>query len=134
MKIFIYSWLLSFLLLISIDYVWFSITLQRFYKPYIGHLFTGNFSYTVAFAFYILYSFGITYLILNPNFHSLESLFKIFCNGFILGLVAYGAYDLTNHATMKDWPMIVTVVDMLWGGTLTSITAVITYKIMSFFI
>jgi uncharacterized membrane protein len=49
--------------------------------------------------------------------------------GAFFGLVTYATYDLTNLATTKDWPLLVTVVDLIWGTVLAASISVITYLI-----
>ena len=46
-----------------------------------------------------------------------------FWRGAVFGLTAYGTYDLTNQATLRDWPTIVTIIDLAWGSTLTAVVA-----------
>ena len=58
-------------------------------------------------------------------------LFRSLWRGALLGLVAYGAYDLTNHATIAGWPLSMTVVDIAWGATVTALTSVIAYFIIT---
>jgi uncharacterized membrane protein len=54
--------------------------------------------------------------------------------GALLGLVAYGTYDFTNQATLKNWPVIVTVVDLIWGAVITgSVSMLAVWIIRSFF-
>ncbi len=132
MKIFLYSWVVSLSLILLFDFIWFSFSVERFYKPYLGHIISGDFKYIIAFIFYFVYSFGIAYLIITPGLLLNESTFQILCKGFVLGFVSYAAYDLTNHATIKDWPTIVTIVDILWGAILTGLVSSITYKIISY--
>lgn len=131
MRNFLYSWIASLFIILILDLIWFSITVERFYKPYMGHILSGNFNYLVAVCFYVLYAFGISYLIIMPGLNLSQSIFQITANGFILGLIAYGAYDLTNQATLKDWPVIVTFVDMVWGATMTSLASTVAYKILT---
>ena len=69
--------------------------------------------------FYALYTFGIVYLVINPALSGGFGLIKVFCVGMVLGLVSYATYDLTNQATLKNWPLVVTVVDLVWGAVLT---------------
>ena len=131
MRLFFFFWGISLPLMVLLDMIWFSISLERLYKPYLGHIMSGNFNYSVAAVFYLLYSAGLSFLILLPGFESNHSLLKVTINGFVLGLIAYGAYDLTNQATIKDWPLLVTVIDMLWGALVTAIVSAISYKIIS---
>jgi uncharacterized membrane protein len=132
MKNFLYLWAISLPVVLILDLIWFSLTVEKFYKPYLGHIISDNFNYLAAATFYIIYSFGVSYLIVLPAVEAHYTVFKVLCNGFILGFIAYGAYDLTNQATIKDWPVIVTVVDMLWGATVTSLVSIITYKTFTY--
>jgi uncharacterized membrane protein len=61
------------------------------------------------------------------------SLLNTLIYGAIFGLVAYATYDLTNHATLKDWPLHVTLLDMAWGALLTGVTSVFVVYIINFF-
>lgn len=128
MKNFLYLWAISLPAIIILDLIWFSLTVEKFYKPYLGHIISDNFNYFAAATFYIIYSFGLSYLIVLPALEAHHTFFRVLGDAFILGFIAYGAYDLTNQATIKNWPVIVTVVDMLWGGIVTSLAGVITYK------
>lgn len=131
MKNIIFAWVICFVLLMSLDFVWLSLSMKSFYKPQLAHLFKEDLSYFLAILFYFIYAFGISYLIVLPGLLSYTALEVLF-RGFILGIMAYGAYDLTNQATLKDWPVLVTVIDMLWGGTLTALTSLFGYFIMMY--
>jgi uncharacterized membrane protein len=115
--------LLSFLTMISIDVVWLFTMYKQFYGVHISHLLAEKPSLLPAVLLYLLYGAGITFFIVKPYADS--SLMNIFFIGALFGLVAYGCYDLTNHATLKNWPVIVTIVDMLWGAVLTGTVSVI---------
>jgi uncharacterized membrane protein len=131
MKLFLSFWGLSLAFLVALDMLWFSFSVERLYKPYLGYIMSGNFNYSVAAVFYLLYAAGLSFLILVPGFEANQTVLKIAINGFVLGLVAYGAYDLTNQATIKDWPAIITVIDMLWGASVTCVVSAMSYKIMT---
>ena len=133
MKNLFYPWLISFLLIILFDFIWFSITVQKFYRPHLNHIISEDFKYGVATIFYILYSFGITYLVIQPAFGLSYTITQIGFSGFILGLVSYAAYNLTNNATILNWPVIVTFVDITWGATVTATVSCLTYKILKLF-
>lgn len=133
MKQFLFFWGISLPIMITLDMLWFSLSLERLYKPYIGYIMSSDLNYIAAALFYILYAAGLSFLILSPGFEAHNSALKILLSSFVLGLVAYGAYDLTNHATLKDWPLTVTIIDMLWGALATSITGVISYKLVTIF-
>lgn len=130
MKIFFYSWVVSFCLLIAIDACWLSLMAARFYHVHLGYIFAENFNYGVAVIFYIFYAFGLSYLVIFPHLAKNAPLMEVLFGGFVFGLIAYGTYDLTNHVTIKNWPAIVTCVDMAWGAVLSSLVSVLTYAIL----
>jgi len=118
-----------FFLFMFIDGAWLLYMNQRFYRHYLGYLFADNVIYSWAILFYILYSIAVNHFIVVPYLSQSQVSFStIFFEGFLFGLVAYSAYDLTNQATIKNWPLIVTVVDMFWGATLTGIVVILAHK------
>ena len=133
MKIFFSSWVLSFLSIVVLDLIWFSITIKNFYSPNLSGIISGDFKYSIAAAFYIIYSFAISYLIIFPNFNLNTNVFHVSIMGFVMGVASYSAYNLTNHATIENWPSVVTIVDTLWGGCVTSLASSCTYIIIRYF-
>ena len=83
---------------------------------------------------YLLYIFGLTLIIIQPSIYN-HSLIQALWTGIVFGIVAYGTYNLTNMAFIKDWSTSVVLVDMIWGGFLTGFVSVLTtYLIKNFFI
>jgi uncharacterized membrane protein len=95
------------------------------YKTWLGHLFADSVNFVPAIIFYLIYTFGLVFFVISPAMKQGTSLLNIFLYGALFGLVAYATYDLTNHATMRDWPLHVTLLDMAWGALLTGATSVI---------
>jgi len=125
MKNILISFIISLTSILIIDGVWLTVVAQKFYKTYIGHLMTKNPNLAPAIIFYIIYALVITILIVVPAINNNYSLLKTFALGTLLGLAAYSAYDLTNHAILKNWPLTVTLVDILWGTALTGAISLI---------
>ena len=121
---------IAFALFLIIDFIWLSIAVKYIYKPELGSLLLNKPILPAALSFYILYIFGLTFLILLPNLKDFQ-IFNAFWMGAIFGLVAYGTYDLTNLATIKGWSLKVTIIDLIWGGILTSTVSGLTIWIMS---
>jgi uncharacterized membrane protein len=118
-----------FLLFMLIDGVWLFSMGPTFYRHYLGYLFADSFQYSWAILFYILYAIAVTQFVFVPYVIKSEiSVQQLFLQAFFFGLVVYSAYDLTNQATIKNWPLIVTVVDMLWGASLTGMVVVLASK------
>ena len=120
----------AFLLFLVIDFVWLSIAVKYIYKPSIGFLLLDKPNISAAFLFYFIYILGITVFVLKPNLNEYQ-IFDAFWMGALFGLVAYGTYDLTNLATIKNWSLKVTIIDLIWGAILTSVVSSLTIWIMS---
>ena len=107
--------LLAFL---AIDIVWLGLVARTFYRKQLGFLLAPSPNWGAAFAFYLLFILGILFFVVVPGLKE-DSAKSILLRGALFGLVAYGTYDLTNLATVKDWPVLVTVVDLIWGTFLS---------------
>jgi uncharacterized membrane protein len=126
-----YGWLASASAFLVLDSVWLSQMASRFYRPAIGDMLAAKPNFIAAAIFYLLYVTGILVLAVLPAVEK-GSLAKAAALGAFVGLFAYGTYDLTNHATLKDWPARLTLVDMAWGTALTSLAACAGYLAMRF--
>jgi len=124
----LWLYLISFGAFLAIDAVWLTVMSGRFYKPQLGALMREQPNLAVALLFYVFYVVGVIVLAVMPGVEA-GSVLKAAGYGAILGFVAYGTYDFTNLSTIKDWPVIVTVVDLVWGTTLTAIMATIGYYV-----
>lgn len=125
-------YLISLVSLVALDSVWL-FSMMDYYKKWLGPLMGSSFNSLPAIFFYPIYALAITILILIPAVKNESSIISIFLLGAVLGLAAYGAYDLTNQATLKDWPVIMTLVDMAWGAVLTGLVSVLTLVIFRHF-
>ncbi|PPR28864.1 MAG: hypothetical protein CFH28_01029 [Alphaproteobacteria bacterium MarineAlpha6_Bin6] len=121
---------IAFIIFLIIDFIWLSVAVKYLYKPSLGSLLLDKPIMLSAFAFYLLYIIGITFLVISPNLNGFQIL-KAFWMGGLFGLVAYGTYDLTNLATIKGWSLKVTIIDLFWGGILTAVVSSLTVWVMS---
>ena len=115
--------------MLAIDAVWLATMSKRFYSTRIGSLLAESPRLGPAAVFYLIYILGVTCLVAVPAVNDEWSFLKVFLLGALLGLVAYGTYDLTNQATLKEWPLIVTLVDLVWGSLLTGVISVISVAV-----
>ena len=122
MKLILFATLLAALIFLIIDIIWLSFAVKSFYRPNIGHLLLDKPVMWAAAMFYIVYVFGIGVVLIEPSIN-LDNTFNFLFRAFVFGLVAYGTYNLTNMATVKDWSPSVVFVDMIWGGSLTAISS-----------
>lgn len=109
-----------------IDILWLGVVAQSFYKRYIGFLMSPQPSWTPAIIFYLIFVGGLLFFVVLPGIRS-QSPKKTLLLGFVYGIITYGTYDLTNLATIANWPIIVTIVDMLWGMVLSMSVGIIGY-------
>lgn len=119
-------------LFVAIDAVWLTTIANKFYKDKLGSLLADKPSLTPAVIFYALYIIGLVVFVIKPGID--QSLFTVAWKGALLGLVMYATYDLTNQATLKNWPQSVTIVDLLWGTFITMTVSVGTVFIYTKFI
>src|SRR5659263_419761 len=132
MKTFIIAYLSSIVPMLAIDGVWLFTMSKRFYAKRIGSLMGLSPKLIPAIFFYLVYNLGIALLVAVPAVDDGTALFRVFLLGAVLGLVAYGTYDLTNQATLKEWPTLVTLVDLAWGALLTGTVSVISVSFTRF--
>lgn len=104
---------------LAIDYVWLAFIAKDFYARSIGHLMRDVPDLGAAAGFYLIYVAGVVIFAVLPAESWKGAVFR----GALLGLLAYGTYDMTNLATLKGWPWKMAAVDMAWGTFLTATAA-----------
>ncbi len=112
----------------AIDMVWLGLVANSFYASQIGFLMKGNINWVAALTFYFLFIIGLVLFVIAPAVEK-GSWMHALLYGALFGLITYATYDLTNLATLKDWPLLVTVVDMAWGATLGALVSTVTFFI-----
>jgi uncharacterized membrane protein len=114
------------------DMVWLNVIAKSFYAKHLGYLMTSRVNIVAAFAFYLLFIVGLLVFVINPALVR-ESWQSALFAGMLFGLVCYATYDLTNLATVKDWPVLITVIDLVWGASLSAATSVLSYLVIRLF-
>ena len=122
-------YLVAFIVFLVIDAAWLGLIAPKFYRTHLGHIMAERPNFVVAGVFYLIFLLGLTYFVINPALEA-NDLSKLLISAALFGLVTYGTYDLTNMATLKDWPIIVTVVDLIWGTVLSTLVSLITFLIL----
>lgn len=126
MKHFIKLYLVSLASFFAIDMVWLGLIASSFYRKHLGYLMAPNTNWLAAIIFYLLFIFGIVYFVLIPGLKS-SSMKGTLLRAALYGLITYATYDLTNLATLKDWPVVLSIVDMTWGTVLSMSVSAIGY-------
>lgn len=125
---FIKLFLIALPVFFAIDIVWLAFVAKKFYNRQIGYLMRPDVNWYAAVIFYLLFISGLVVFVITPAVEK-HSLTHALFYGALFGLVTYATYDLTNLATLKEWPILVTVVDLVWGMVLSASISVITYLI-----
>jgi len=111
-----------------IDLVWLGVVAKGFYQKHLGYLMRPQVNWAAAILFYLLFIIGIVLFAVRPALE-LQSPMRALVYGALFGFFAYATYDLTNLATVRDWPVIVTVIDLIWGTVLCGAVALGSYVI-----
>jgi len=121
---FLLGFVASLLAMAVVDGIWLGAVARTFYRRHLGFLMAERPNWIAAVAFYLLYVLGVTVFAVLPGADA-ASVGEAAWRGALFGLVAYATYDLTNAATLRGWPNVVTLVDMAWGTVLTAAVATI---------
>ena len=113
--------LLTLATFLAVDFFWLGVVARGLYTRELGHLLAPSVRWGAAALFYVLYVAGLLALVVLPNRRG--RWLRVVDRGALLGLVAYATYDLTNLATLPEWPLLVTVVDLAWGAVVTGVSA-----------
>lgn len=126
--IFLELYIIAFIVFLAIDAVWLGLVAPKFYKSQIGHLMAEKPNFIAALVFYLIFIGGLVYFVLMPALDE-ESFSKVVIGCMLFGFITYATYDLTNLATLKNWPLLVTGIDLLWGTVLSLSVSVVTYGV-----
>ena len=124
MRLFLTAYPPTLLAFLAVDAIWLSLMGPGFHKPLLGGMALERFSLAPAAVFYLLFGVGLVVFAVMPGVHS-GRIGHAAAMGALFGLIAYATYDLTNMATLKGWPLSLTIVDMIWGTLASSLAAMI---------
>ncbi len=122
------AYALTLIVFLALDFLWLGLVARGFYAAQLGSLMRDNINFLAAGGFYLAYVAGIVYFAVAPALAE-GSWRKAAVNGALLGLLAYGTYDMTNLATLRNWPVAVSLVDMVWGGVITGLAALLGFAL-----
>lgn len=115
--------LISFLI---IDSLWLGLVARNFYQRQLGDMMLPSPNFAVAAIFYLFFAIAIVVLAVRPGLED-GSIWTAVGYAAVLGLAAYGTYDMTNLSTLNGWPIPVTIADLVWGTVLTSVCSACGY-------
>jgi uncharacterized membrane protein len=111
-----------------VDLIWLVKVAPRMYRHFIGHLMAEKINRIAALLFYVIYIVGLVFFVISPY---ADQPMLAFLVGGLFGLVTYATYDLTNLATLKAWPIKITIIDLIWGSLVTATTSGLVVLILS---
>ena len=129
---YVIAYIVTAVVFLGLDALWLSRIAIGMYRAEIGGLMLDKPNLLIAGLFYLLYVVGIVALAIVPALRD-GSWVTAAVSGAILGLVAYGTYDITNLSTLKNWSVTVTLADLAWGTALTAVSATAGYLVVSLF-
>ena len=118
----LFAFFATMLTLLAIDALWLTVLMGATYQAYIGALMLAEPKLAPAALFYVLYPMGLVVFAVAPAVRKRDWRAAAGLGG-LLGLVAYGTYDLSNLATLRGWPWQLTIIDMAWGTLLSGVAA-----------
>ncbi len=116
------AYALTFLVFLAIDLVWLGFVAKDLYRRQLGSLLSENVNWAAAIIFYLLFVAGVFLFAIAPATEK-QSLSHAVIYGALFGFFTYATYDLTNLATLKDWPIKIVFIDIVWGMVLTGLVS-----------
>jgi uncharacterized membrane protein len=125
---FIKLYAIAFAVFFAVDMLWLGFIAKNFYRAQIGSLMKSDINWFAAILFYLIFIAGLVVFVISPAVQQ-KSYVQALIFGAFFGLVSYATYDLTNLAVAKDWPLLVTIVDLVWGSVLAAFVSTLSYFI-----
>jgi uncharacterized membrane protein len=127
---YVYAYLVTVVVFVGVDLLWLGGVAKSTYENQLQSLMKSKPDLPAAIVFYLLYAMGLMVFVIHPAMVA-HSGVTDWWKGGLFGLFAYGTYDLTNLATLKNWPLKITVIDLIWGSFLTTMTTLVVLAIFA---
>lgn len=121
-------YLIAVFVFFVVDMIWLGVIAKNLYQNSLKGLLRDKPNWTAAVIFYLLFIVGIIIFAVAPAIRD-DSLLTAVIYGVLFGFFTYATYDLTNYATLKNWPFNIVVIDILWGMVLTGTVSTVTYLV-----
>ena len=122
------SYLLTMVVFFAVDLLWLGVIAKNFYGKHLENFLADQVNWTAAIVFYLLFIVGIFIFVIIPSYEK-QSYMHALIYGALFGFFTYATYDLTNLATLNNWPIKVVIIDIIWGMVLTATVSVSGYFI-----
>jgi uncharacterized membrane protein len=128
MRYYIKLYFITLIAFLAIDMVWLGLVARTVYQKYLGFLLAPTTNWIAVVLFYLLFILGILVFVVVPGLQA-NSLKATLLRAVLFGLITYATYDLTNLATVINWPVLITVIDMAWGTGLSVLVSYISFMV-----
>ncbi|HCT63339.1 MAG TPA: DUF2177 domain-containing protein [Erysipelotrichaceae bacterium] len=123
---------ITFIVFMGIDLIWLGFVAKNIYSKYLGYLMAPKVNWLAALVFYVIFIIGVLYFVIAPSLVD-RDFSQLLIRAMLFGFITYATYDLTNLATVRDWPITITIIDLIWGTTLSTSVSVISFLIITNF-
>jgi len=130
-KTILISYALTFIVFLIVDLTWLGFIAKSLYNKYLGGFLTDAVNWTAAIIFYLIFVAGLSIFVIYPSLEK-DSVWRVVILGALFGMITYATYDLTNLATLKNWPVTIVIIDMAWGAVLSTIVSLSGYHIVKY--
>ena len=129
---FIKLYVVAFVVFFLIDIIWLAVVAKKLYQNELGYIMSDKPNWIAAIVFYLVFITGVVFFVINPAIDK-DSWQYALLAGMFFGFITYSTYDLTNLATLKDWPIKITIIDLIWGTSLGGMVSLFTFLIFKKF-
>jgi uncharacterized membrane protein len=126
MPTYLAAYVIALLVFAALDIAWLTTMGAALYRSTLGDILLTSVRIEAAVAFYLLFPLGIVVFAVAPALKAGSPLPALFY-GALFGLLAYATYDLTNFATLRNWTLKITAIDMAYGAIVVAAVSVLTY-------
>lgn len=122
-------YLIALTVFFAIDIVWLALVAKKIYQKELGFIMSPKPNWVAAIIFYLIFIAGVVFFVIHPAVEK-DSWTSALGVGVLFGFMTYATYDLTNLATLKDWPLKITIIDLIWGSSLGGLVSVLTFFLL----
>ena len=122
------TYFIALIVFFLIDLFWLVVVARKLYQQELGYIMSEKPNWIVAALFYLIFIAGLVFFVINPAMEKNSWVFALLV-GMLFGFITYSTYDLTNLATLKDWPIKITIIDLIWGSSLGGLVSTVTFFI-----
>ena len=122
------TYFIALIVFFLIDLFWLLVVARKLYQQELGYIMSEKPNWIVAALFYLIFIAGLVFFVINPAMEKNSWVFALLV-GMLFGFITYSTYDLTNLATLKDWPLKITIIDLIWGSSLGGLVSTVTFFI-----